>query len=188
MRQGNRSRLRPFFGCNDMELIMAEHRRTAHSRKAATRKTASKNTRKTTVRKASSARRKSSPKKEGVAKALVAASNAGKRRARSETRRLQANQREENRSIAQALGGTKFTPQDGRLSLRALDADLLYQPRRQDLAENARRPIAARQDRTEAAVSSRRIDRHTRESGYPVIADLHEGRTVTEYWIIRFRG
>jgi hypothetical protein len=47
-----------------MELIMAEHRRTAHSRKAATRKTASKSTRKTTVRKAtSSARRKSSPKK-----------------------------------------------------------------------------------------------------------------------------
>jgi len=54
--------LRPFFGCNDMELIMAEHRRTAHSRKAATRKTASKSTRKTTVRKASSAPRKSSPK------------------------------------------------------------------------------------------------------------------------------
>jgi hypothetical protein len=47
-----------------MELIMAEHRRTAHSRKAATRKTASKRTRKTTVRKATnSARRKSSPKK-----------------------------------------------------------------------------------------------------------------------------
>jgi hypothetical protein len=46
-----------------MELIMAEHRRTAHSRKAATRKTASKRTRKTTVRKASSARRKTSRKK-----------------------------------------------------------------------------------------------------------------------------
>jgi hypothetical protein len=46
-----------------MELIMAEHRRTAHSRKAATRKAASKRTRKTTVRKASSARRKPSPKK-----------------------------------------------------------------------------------------------------------------------------
>jgi len=59
----NRSRLRPFFGCNDMELIMAEHRRTAHSRKAATRKAASKRTRKTTVRKASSARRKPWPKK-----------------------------------------------------------------------------------------------------------------------------
>ena len=53
----------PVFGCNDMELIMAEHRRTAYSRKAATRKTASKRTRKTTVRKASLARRKSSPKK-----------------------------------------------------------------------------------------------------------------------------
>jgi hypothetical protein len=52
-----------------MELIMAEHRRTAHSRKAATRKTASKSTRKTTVRKAtSSARRKSSPKKKASPK------------------------------------------------------------------------------------------------------------------------
>jgi hypothetical protein len=46
-----------------MELIMAEHRKTAHSRKAAARKTASKSTRKTTARKSSSARRKSSPSK-----------------------------------------------------------------------------------------------------------------------------
>jgi hypothetical protein len=46
-----------------MELIMAEHGKTAHSRKAAARKTASKSTRKTTVKKASSARRKSSPRK-----------------------------------------------------------------------------------------------------------------------------
>jgi len=45
-----------------MELIMAEHGKTAHSRKAAARKTASKSTRKTTVKKASSARRKSSPR------------------------------------------------------------------------------------------------------------------------------
>jgi len=45
-----------------MELIMAEHRRTAHSRKAATRKTASKSTRKNDSEQASSARRKSSPK------------------------------------------------------------------------------------------------------------------------------
>jgi len=41
---------------------------------------------------------------EGVAKALVAASDAGKRRAGSETRRLQTNQPEEDRGIAQALG------------------------------------------------------------------------------------
>jgi uncharacterized protein DUF3175 len=46
-----------------MELIMAEHRKTAHSRKAAARKTASKSTRKTSARKSSSARRKSSPRK-----------------------------------------------------------------------------------------------------------------------------
>jgi hypothetical protein len=46
-----------------MELIMAEHRKTAHSRKAAARKTASKSTRKTTARKSNSARRKSSPSK-----------------------------------------------------------------------------------------------------------------------------
>ena len=30
--------------------------------------------------------------------------------------------------------------------------------------------------------------RHTRESGYTVIADLDENRDVTAYWIIRLRG
>jgi hypothetical protein len=33
-----------------------------------------------------------------------------------------------------------------------------------------------------------RYVRHTRESGYPVIAGLSGNRDVPEYWIIRFRG
>jgi hypothetical protein len=167
-----------------MELIMAEHRRTAHSRKAAARKTASKRTRKTTVRKAGSARGKSSPKK--------ASPKRWSQRVTRESDALDLKhgvfKQTNARGIAQALGGTKFTPQGRRLSLGALDADLLYQPRRQDVAKNATRPAAARQGGVEATVSSRRIDRHTRENGYPAIADLHESRTVTEYLIIRFRG
>src|SRR5258705_307345 len=57
-----------------------------------------------------------------------------------------------HRGIAQALGGAQFAPQGRRLSLGALNVDVLYQPRRQDVAENATRPAAARQDRAEAPV------------------------------------
>ncbi|HEX9587533.1 MAG TPA: DUF3175 domain-containing protein [Bradyrhizobium sp.] len=44
-----------------MELIMAEHRKTAPSRKAATLKSPRKNTRKPATRKTSTTRRKASP-------------------------------------------------------------------------------------------------------------------------------
>src|SRR5713226_4162502 len=123
--------------------------------------------------------------REAIAKALVAARDPGERRARSETRRVQTDRPEEDRGFPQALGGTQFASQGGRLSLRALDVDILYQPCRQDLAENATRPLAARQDRAEAPVSSRRViaancwySRHTRESGYPVIAGLSKNRDI----------
>jgi hypothetical protein len=89
---------------------------------------------------------------EKIAKALVAARDPGERRARSEKRRVQTDRPEENRGFAQALRGTQFTSQGRRLSLGALDVDVLYQPRRQGLAENAARPVAARQDRVEAPV------------------------------------
>src|ERR1700686_488780 len=92
--------------------------------------------------------------KEKIAKALVATRDAGERRARSATRRLQTAQPEENRGFAKAHGGTQFVPQGRRLSLGALDVDVLFQPRRHDLAENATRPVAARQDRVQAPVSS----------------------------------
>jgi hypothetical protein len=92
---------------------------------------------------------------EGVRKALVAARNPGKRRARSEAGRLHAAGSKANCSIAQALRGTKFAAQDRRLPLGAFHVDVLYQPRRQDVAEDATRPAAARQDRVEASVWKR---------------------------------
>jgi Protein of unknown function (DUF3175) len=50
------------FASNDMELIMAQHRKTARSRKAAPLKSPAKNTRTPATRKSSSTRRKASPK------------------------------------------------------------------------------------------------------------------------------
>jgi hypothetical protein len=35
---------------------------------------------------------------------------------------------------------------------------------------------------------NRKCGRHTRESGYPVIAGAHEVISGAAYWIIRFRG
>jgi hypothetical protein len=122
---------------------MPARRKPAHSRKTATHKTASKTAAKTTA--------------EGVAKALVATRDPGERRARSQARCLHAAGSKADRSIAQALGGTQLAPQDRRLSLGAVDADVLYQPRRQDLAQDAARAAAARQDRVEAAVWKRVI-------------------------------
>src|SRR5229473_2589814 len=87
-----------------------------------------------------------------IVKTLVAARHRAKRCARSQARRLQADRSEENRGITKALGGTEFAPQDRRLSLGALDADLLYQPCRQGPAEDATRPAGAGQGRIEAAV------------------------------------
>src|SRR5438874_10565234 len=65
-------------------------------------------------------------REEILAQAMVATGDTGKRRARSETRRLQADECEENRGVAQALGRTYFAPQGRRLSLGAVDADFPY--------------------------------------------------------------
>src|SRR5260221_5530248 len=127
---------------------MAGPRKSARARKPAIRKTAGKNASPARACKPRSGRRKS-------AAALVAARDPGERRARSAARRVQADKSREDRGFAQALRGTQFTSQGRRLSLRALDVDILYQPRRQGLAENPTRPLAARQDRAEAPVSSR---------------------------------
>src|SRR3981081_3298246 len=81
---------------------------------------------------------------ESVAKALVATRDPGERRARSQARRLHAAGSKADRSVAEALGGTQFAPQGRLLSLGVVDADVLYQPRRQDLVENAARAAAAR--------------------------------------------
>ena len=91
---------------------------------------------------------------ENVEQTMVAAGHPGKRRARSQARRLQTDKREENRGVAQAIGGTQFAPQGRRLSLGAVDADLLYQPRRQDIAENTTHATGAREGRVEASVST----------------------------------
>src|SRR5712672_1427946 len=91
-------------------------------------------------------------RKEGRAKALVAARDAGKRCARSQGGRVQTEEREEDRVIAQAVRGAQLAPQDGRLPLRAVDADLLYQSRRQDPAKNPTRPARACEGGVEASV------------------------------------
>src|SRR5262252_3856125 len=89
----------------------------------------------------------SSKSAEGKFAALVAARYGEERRARSRSRGVQAHQCKENCHVAEAFGGTQRAPEIRRLSLRAIDADLLYQPRRQEAAEN----------RAEAPVSSRMI-------------------------------
>ena len=127
---------------------MADRKTT---RKATARKTVGKGTRKSATRKAGSARGRSAST-EDAAKTLVAARDRAKRRARSQARRLQADRPEENRSFAETLGGTQFAPQGRRLPLGALDADLLYQPRRQGPAEDPTRAAGAGQGRIEAGV------------------------------------
>ena len=54
-----------------------------------------------------------------IAKALVAACHARKRCARPQARHIQADEREEDRCIAEAFGGAKFASQGRRLSLGA---------------------------------------------------------------------
>src|SRR6266700_5420951 len=71
------------------------------------------------------------------AEALVAARDKGERRARPEAWRVQIDQREGDRGLAKAFSRTQRAPQDRRLSLGAIDADILHQPRRQDAAEDA---------------------------------------------------
>lgn len=54
-------------------------------------------------------------------------------------RRVHVAGSEANRGIAEALGGTEFAPQGRRLSLGALDADILCQSGRQDVVEKTQR-------------------------------------------------
>jgi hypothetical protein len=88
----------------------------------------------------------------GSAQALVTTRDPGEQRARSGAGRLHADRSEEDRGLAQALGGTQFAPQGRRLSLGAFNADLLHQPCRQDLAKDATATTGAGQDGAEAAV------------------------------------
>src|SRR6185437_5952370 len=83
--------------------------------------------------------------KKGRAKALVAARYPRKRCARPEGWRVQADQRQENRGIAEAIGRTQLPPQIRRLPLGAIDAGVLYQSRRKEFAEDAARPARARE-------------------------------------------
>jgi uncharacterized protein DUF3175 len=65
-------------------------------------------------------------RREVITKTLVAARDPGRRRARSEARRLYPARPEGDRGLAEALGRTQLAPQERRLSFGALDADLLY--------------------------------------------------------------
>src|SRR5437667_9127894 len=128
-----------------------------------------------------------------LAETLVATGDPRKRCPRSQARRLQTNKREEDCGVAETIGRAQFAPQGRGLSLGAFDADVLYQPRRQDAAEDPAHPIGAREGRVETSVRARVIvDRlstgHTREGGYPVIADQSRNRGAAAYWIIRLRG
>ena len=168
---------------------MAEHRKTARARKVATRKTVRKNTGKTTARKASSARRKSAAPKASP-----------KRWSQRVTRESDALDLKHGvfkltnpKKIAASL--KRSAERSSRRKAGAYRSALSMLTFRQDVAENATRPAAARQDRAEAPVWKGLMTALVfgtavipAESGYPVIAGLHESRTVTEYWIIRFRG
>src|SRR3981081_188791 len=90
--------------------------------------------------------------------------------------RVQTNEREEDRGLAQALSRTQFAPQGRRLSLGAFDADVLYQPRRQDLAEDATRAAGQSERRIKAAVG-KRLDRRPGEGRGPRRADRFEAVT-----------
>src|SRR5437868_7129947 len=111
-----------------------------------------------------------------IAEALVATGDPRKRCPRSQAWRLQTNKREEDCGVTETIGRAQFAPQGRGLSLGAFDADLLYQPRRQDAAEDPAHPIGAREGRVEAPVRARVIvDRlsagHASEGGYRVIAE-----------------
>jgi len=85
-----------------------EHGGTSEGRAFAQKRAAQEGTSSHTPEGARSAGKTITP--ESVIKTLIAARYQGKRRAGPETRRLQTYQRKEDRSIAQALGGTQFAP------------------------------------------------------------------------------
>src|SRR5690242_14473311 len=109
--------------------------------------------------------------KKDLAPPLVTARDARERRAGPEAGRVQADQREEDRLIVEAFGRALVASQVRRLSLRTLDADVLYQPRRQDPAEDATRAAGTREGGVEASVwegltSSRRKPGPITTNGY----------------------
>ena len=67
-------------------------------------------------------------------------------------RSVGSHEREKDRGVAETLRGEQFAPQIRRLSIGAVDADLLYQPRRKDAAENPARAAGAREGGIEASV------------------------------------
>src|SRR3954449_9901942 len=84
--------------------------------------------------------------------ALVTARDERERRARPQTRRVQADQCEEDRGFVEALGRAQRASQDRRLPLGAVDADVLHQPRRQDAAADAAHAAGAGKGGAEAGI------------------------------------
>src|SRR5437868_9391614 len=93
----------------------------------------------------------------GIAETLVATGDPRKRCPRSQARRLQTNKREEDCGVTETIGRAQFAPQGRCLSLGAFDADVLYQPGRQDAAKDPAQPIGAREGRVEISVRERVI-------------------------------
>src|SRR5208282_2877250 len=83
---------------------------------------------------------------------LVQSRDEREQRARSRRRRLYLERPETHRRIAEALGGAEPPPQDGALPLGAVDAGVLYQPRRQELARRPAAGAGAGEDRIAQAV------------------------------------
>src|SRR3954469_14611566 len=65
---------------------------------------------------------------------------------------VQADQREEDRDLVEALGRAQRAPQDRRLPLGPVDADVLHQPRRQDAAADAAHAAGAGKGGAEAGI------------------------------------
>ena len=122
--------------------MVARKKTSSVSRKAPGRKTSA---RKTSTRRA----KKASPRR--WSQRVTQESDALDLKAR----RVQADQREEDRSIAEVLGGAQLAPEIRRLSLGALDADLLHQSRRQEPAEDGARPAGTGEGRIETPVRQR---------------------------------
>ncbi len=120
-----------------------------------------------TIRRKSSAshivKRQKVPKKKGAedrwpkgrVQPLVATRHPRKRRARLATWRLYDARPEADRGLVEALSRAQFAAQGRRLSFRSLDADILYQSRREDTAQDPAATAGASQDRAETPVWAR---------------------------------
>src|SRR5262249_53409737 len=87
-----------------------------------------------------------------VAATLVTTRDARERRAGPEEGCVQADEREEDRLVLEAIGRAQLPPQVRRLSLGAVDADVLHQSSGQDPAEDATRAARGREAGAEAPV------------------------------------